>query len=156
MRFACRNATAVESKAKGWTLSGVRPCTPTPSKRNSARISRPFCSSGLLLNTFFNLWWADPVAAVIMVLSSSGRHRAFGARRATIAGVPKRLAGTASRCNNIAHARSAQIPLLARRWGFSGDRFRAYFRNRINLSSLPCKGFPLYPAHSCAKPEASS
>lgn len=22
---------------------------------------------GLLLNTFFNLWWADPVAAVIMV-----------------------------------------------------------------------------------------
>jgi hypothetical protein len=39
----------------------------TPSKRNSARISTAILLLGLLLNTFFNLWWADPVAAVIMV-----------------------------------------------------------------------------------------
>lgn len=49
---------------------------------------------GLLLNTFFTLWWADPVAAVVMVpIIAKEASKVSKARRVKIAGVPEHLAG---------------------------------------------------------------
>jgi hypothetical protein len=42
-------------------------CTPTQSKPISAPTCRQSCSADLLLNALFGLWWADPLAALVMV-----------------------------------------------------------------------------------------
>jgi hypothetical protein len=67
LRLADRHAHGLKGKTKGWTRSWQRrhAC-----RRKADRILHLFVrypTTRVLLNAIFGLWWADPVAGLVMV-----------------------------------------------------------------------------------------
>jgi divalent metal cation (Fe/Co/Zn/Cd) transporter len=68
------------------TGSGAEPCKLIPGKRISATYLSAILLGGLLLNAIAGWWWADPMAALVMVpiIAKEGWTDYGGRRVATI------------------------------------------------------------------------